>query len=158
MVVVSHDRELLELAEQIGDLRAGEVRWYGGNIMDYEEAVAAEQEAAERMVRVAETDVRRQKRELAEARTKLGRRVRYGQKMYETKREPKAVMKQRKRQGQVSAGKYRNIHLNRLDDARTRLAAAEEAVRHDSEIRIDLPQTSVPAGRRVLTLSGLQTL
>ena len=31
MVVVSHDRELLDLVDQIADLRDGEVRWYGGN-------------------------------------------------------------------------------------------------------------------------------
>ena len=156
LVIVSHDRELLGLADQIGELRAGEVRWYGGNLTDYDEAVAVEQEAAEREVRAAESDVRRQQRELIEARTKLDRRVRYGQKMYETKREPRAVMRMRKRQAQVSAGKLRNAHIERLDDARKRLDTAEEAVRDDAEIRVDLPETSVPAGRTVLILSALE--
>jgi ATPase subunit of ABC transporter with duplicated ATPase domains len=156
MVVVSHDRALLDLVDQIGDLRAGQVRWYGGNFTDYEEAVAVEQEAAERTVRAAESDVRRQKRELTEARVKLDRRVRYGQKMYEIKREPRAVMRMRKRQAQVSAGKLRATHLDRLDEASKQLTAAEEAVRDDAEIRIDLPETSVPAGRTVLTLSALE--
>src|SRR5215469_15578015 len=142
LVIVSHDRELLGLADQIGELRAGEVRWYGGNLSDYEQAVAVEQEAAEREVRAAESDLRRQQRELIEARTKLDRRVRYGQKMYETKREPRAVMRMRKRGAQVSAGKLRNAHIERLDDARKRLDTAEEAVRDDAEIRIDLPETS----------------
>jgi ATPase subunit of ABC transporter with duplicated ATPase domains len=156
VVIVSHDRELLDLVDQIGDLRSGEVRWYGGNFSAYEEALAVEQEAAERMVRVAESDVRRQKRELADARIKLDRRVRYGQKMYDTKREPKVVMKERKRQAQVAAGKHRNMHIERLEEARERLDEAEEAVRDDSEIRVDLPETSVPAGRTVLTLRGVR--
>jgi ATPase subunit of ABC transporter with duplicated ATPase domains len=156
LVVVSHDRELLEMTDQIAELRAGEVRWYGGNLTDYERAVAAEQEAAERTVRAAEADVRRQQRELIETRTKLDRRVRYGQKMYDIKREPRAVMRTRKRQAQVSAGKLRNTHIERLDDARKRLDAAEETVRDDSKIRIDVPETAVPAGRTVLTLSGLE--
>ena len=156
MVVVSHDRGLLELTDQIGDLRAGQVRWYGGNFTDYEEAVAVAQEAAERVVRAAESDVRRQKRELAEARIKLDRRVRYGQKMYDTKREPRAVMRERKRQAQVSAGKLHATHAGRLDEAKNQLTAAEEAMRDDAEIRIDLPETSVPTGRRVLTLSDLE--
>ena len=132
------------------------MRWYGGNLTDYEAAVAVEREAAERVVRAAESDVRRQKRELAETRTKIDRRVRYGQKMYETKREPRAVMRMRKRQAQVSAGKLRNAHIERLDDARKRLDTAEEAVRDDAEIRVDLPETSVPAGRTVLILSALE--
>jgi len=156
LVLASHDRELLELAGQIGELRGGELRWYGGNLTSYEAVVAAEQEAAERTVRAAESDVRRQKRELAETRIKLDRRVRYGQKMYDTKREPRAVMRMRKRQAQVSAAKLRGTQLDRLDDAAKRLAAAEEAVRDDSEIRIDMPETAVPAGRTVLTLSGVR--
>ena len=82
MVMVSHDRALLQLADQIADLRAGEVRWYGGNLAAYEDAVAGEQQAAERRVRVAESDLRRQQRELSEARIKLDRRQRYGRKMW----------------------------------------------------------------------------
>lgn len=39
MVVVSHDRELLDLVDQIADLRSGEVTWYGGNFSAYEEAL-----------------------------------------------------------------------------------------------------------------------
>ena len=156
MVIVSHDRELLGLVDQIAELRAGEVRWYGGNLTDYEAAVAVEQEAAERMVRAAESDVRRQKRELAEAQTKLDRRARYGRKVQESGSLPPIVAGARKRHAQVTAGKDRATHLDRLDEAAQRLAAAEEAVRDDAEIRIDLPETSVPAGRRVLTLSGLE--
>lgn len=41
MVVVSHDRELLDLVDQIADLRSGEVTWYGGNFSAYEEVLAA---------------------------------------------------------------------------------------------------------------------
>ena len=156
MVIVSHDRDLLDLADQIGELRAGEVRWYGGNFTGYEEALAVEQEAAERTARTAESDVRRQKRELAETRVKLDRRARYGQKMADTNRAPKLVANARKRQAQVSAGKLRSTQLERLDEAAKRLAAAEEAVRDDDEIRIDLPATAVPAGRTVLVLSGLE--
>ncbi|MFE1046898.1 ABC-F family ATP-binding cassette domain-containing protein [Streptomyces olivaceus] len=155
LVVVSHDRELLELVDQIADLRAGSVTWYGGNLSAYEEVLAVEQEAAERMVRVAESDLRRQKRELADAQVVLARRRRYGQKMYDTKREPRAVMKLRARTAQQSAGKYRIMHEEKLAEARERLDDAAEAVRDDDEIRVDLPYTAVPPGRTVLTLRDL---
>ncbi|MFH8789313.1 ABC-F family ATP-binding cassette domain-containing protein [Streptomyces roseoverticillatus] len=156
MVVVSHDRELLDRVDQIADLRAGEVSWYGGNFSAYEEALAAEQEAAERLVRVAESDLRKQKRELADAHVKLARRKRYGQKMWDSKREPKIVMGDRKRQAQVSAGKHRIMHEEKLAGAKERLGKAEEAVRDDDEIRVDLPHTAVPPGRSVLTLRDLR--
>ncbi|MET7848795.1 ABC-F family ATP-binding cassette domain-containing protein [Streptomyces avermitilis] len=156
MVVVSHDRELLELVDQIADLRSGEVAWFGGNFSAYEEALATEQEAAERMVRVAESDLKKQKRELIDAQVKLARRKRYGQKMYEQKREPKIVMGARKRAAQESAGKHRILHEERLAEARERLDEAAEAVRDDDEIRVDLPYTAVPPGRSVLTLQDLE--
>ncbi|MEV6840493.1 ABC-F family ATP-binding cassette domain-containing protein [Streptomyces sp. NPDC051133] len=157
LVVVSHDRELLDLVDQIAELRSGEVTWYGGNFSAYEETLAVEQEAAERMVRVAEADVRKQKRELADAQVKLARRKRYGQKMYEQKREPKIVMGARRRAAQESAGKHRIMHEERLAEARERLDEAADAVRDDDEIRVDLPYTAVPPGREVLTLENLVT-
>ncbi|MCZ1010747.1 ABC-F family ATP-binding cassette domain-containing protein [Streptomyces lydicus] len=157
LVVVSHDRELLELVDRIADLRDGEIHWYGGNFSAYEHALAVEQEAAERTVRAAEADVQRQKRELADAQIKLARRVRYGNKMNANKREPKIVMNERKREAQVSAGKHRTLHTERLKEARERLDEAAEAVREDDEIRIDLPHTAVPPGRTVLTLHALRT-
>jgi ATPase subunit of ABC transporter with duplicated ATPase domains len=156
MVVVSHDRELLDLVDQIADLRSGEITWYGGNYSDYEEALAIEQEAAERMVRVAEADFRKQKRELADAQMKLARRKRYGQKMWDQKREPKIVMGARKRAAQESAGKHRIMHEEKLAEARERLDEAVDAVRDDDEIRVDLPYTAVPPGRTVLTLLDLR--
>ncbi|MEU4149015.1 ABC-F family ATP-binding cassette domain-containing protein [Streptomyces sp. NPDC026659] len=158
LVVVSHDRELLDLVDRIADLRSGTVTWYGGNYTAYEEALAVEQEAAERTVRAAEADVRRQKRELSDAQTKLARRKRYGQKMYDSKREPKIVMGARKRAAQESAGKHRILHEERLAEARDRLDEAVDAVRDDDEIRVDLPYTAVPPGRQVLTLEKLETV
>ncbi|MFB7108380.1 ABC-F family ATP-binding cassette domain-containing protein [Streptomyces sp. NPDC056291] len=156
LVVVSHDRELLELVDQIADLNSGRVTWYGGNFSAYEEALALEQEAAERMMRVAEADLRKQQRELADAQVKLARRKRYGQKMWDQKREPKIVMGARKRAAQESAGKHRIMHEERLAEARERLDEAAEAVRDDDEIRVDLPYTAVPPGRTVLTLRDLE--
>ncbi|MFE3603172.1 ABC-F family ATP-binding cassette domain-containing protein [Streptomyces sp. NPDC059142] len=156
LVVVSHDRELLERVDQIADLREGEVRWYGGAYTAYEEALAQEQEAAARMVRVAEADVQRQKRELADANVKLARRKRFGQKMSDQKREPKIIMNGRKQAAQESAGKHRILHTERLAEAKERLDEAVEAVRDDDEVRIDLPHTVVHPGRGVLTLRDLR--
>lgn len=156
MIVVSHDRELLDLVDQIADLHSGEVTWYGGNFSAYEEALATEQEAAERMVRVAESDLKKQKRELVDAQVKLARRKKFGQKMQDQKRVPKIVAGLRKRAAQESAGKHRLLHEERLAGARERLDEAVEAVRDEDEIRVELPYTAVPPGRTVLTLLDLE--
>ncbi|GGU28601.1 ABC-F family ATP-binding cassette domain-containing protein [Streptomyces violascens] len=156
LLVVSHDRELLDRVDRIADLREGQLAWYGGNFTAYEESLRAEQDAAERMVRVAEADVQRQKRELSDAQVKLARRQRYGQKSYDNKVVPRIVANNRKREAQVSAGKHRILQTERLDQARERLDQAVELVRDDEEIRIELPYTKVHPGRSVLTLQELQ--
>jgi ATPase subunit of ABC transporter with duplicated ATPase domains len=152
LVVVSHDRELLELLDSTAELRAGAVRVFGGPLSAYEAQLAAEQDTAQRLVRVAEADVRRERRELIEARTKLARRVRYADTDHANKRRPKIVMNARRQEAQVSAGKLRIGHEQRLDAARDGLAAAEAQMRDDATIRIDLPATAVPAGRTVATV------
>jgi ATPase subunit of ABC transporter with duplicated ATPase domains len=155
MVIVSHDRELLGLVDQIADLSAGRVRMYGGNLAAYEELLAAEQAAAERAVTAAAADIRREHRDLVDAQVKQARRDRHGRKVAASGSIPKIVASQRKRAAQETAGRSRELHAERLQAARDRLADAEQAVRDDAEIRIELPGTAVPAGRTVLTLTGL---
>ncbi len=156
LVVASHDRALLSTMDDIGELRDGRLRWFGGPFEVYEQVIAAEQEAAERAVRNAEADLRKQRRELADAHVKLARRQRYGQKMFEQKREPKIVMGARKRAAQVSAGRLRGMHEEDVAEAHERLDDAEREVRADHEIRLDLPDTAVPPSRVVLTTDGLR--
>ncbi|MFJ1593378.1 ABC-F family ATP-binding cassette domain-containing protein [Kitasatospora albolonga] len=155
LVVVSHDQDLLERVDRIAELRSGSVSWYGGGWSDYQEALATQQEAAGRMLRSAEADVRRQQRELEEARIKVARRQRHDKKLNDRRRAPRIVAGERKRNAQESGDRLRVLHEDRLDEARERREEAAEAIRRDAEIRVDLPHTAVPAGRTVLTLNGL---
>ena len=156
LLVASHDRSLLSSMDDIGELRDGRLRWFGGRYEMYEQVVAAEQEASRRAVRDAESDLRKQKRELADAQVKLARRRRYGQKMFEQKREPKIVMGARKRAAQVSAGRLRGVHEEDVAEARERLDGAEQQLRDDREITLDLPATAVPPSRVVLSTQKLR--
>jgi ATPase subunit of ABC transporter with duplicated ATPase domains len=155
LIVVSHDRELLERMDRTAELRSGSLTWYGGGWSAYEAALAAEREAADRTLRAAEADVRRQKRELEETHVKLARRQRHSRKMDVQRRAPKIIAGARKRSAQESAGKLRGVQEDRLDEARERREEAADAVRDDAEIRVGLPHTAVPAGRTVLRLRGL---
>ncbi|MEU5951123.1 ABC-F family ATP-binding cassette domain-containing protein [Streptomyces sp. NPDC047525] len=155
LVVVSHDLDLLERVDRIAELRAGSVNWYGGGWSAYEEALATEQEAAGRMLRAAEADVRRQKRELEETQVKVARRQRHSKKMDAQRRAPRIVAGEKKRSAQESGDKLRGLHEDRLSEARERREEAADAIRNDAEIRVSLPHTAVPAGRTVLTLREL---
>ncbi|MEU5427826.1 ATP-binding cassette domain-containing protein [Streptomyces olivoreticuli] len=156
LVVVSHDRDLLERVDRIAELRSGSVSWYGGGWSAYQEALATQREAAGRMLRAAEADVQRQKRELEETRIKLARRQRHSKKMDAQRRAPRIVAGERKRSAQESADKLRGLQEDRLDAARERREAVADAIRDDTEIRVSLPHTAVPTGRAVLSLDGLR--
>ncbi|WP_405493353.1 ABC-F family ATP-binding cassette domain-containing protein [Nocardia sp. NBC_00511] len=156
VLTVSHDRELLERVDVVAELRDGEIRSFGGNFSEYERIVAIEQEAARAAVRDARSDVRKQSRELVEARIKLDRRLRTGNKAQEEKRVPKIIAHERKRQAQVSAGKLRNNHIGKVEDARETLTKAEELVREDREIRVELPGTRLYPGQDVIELTELR--
>ncbi|MGW0251772.1 ABC-F family ATP-binding cassette domain-containing protein [Nocardia goodfellowii] len=156
VLTVSHDRELLDRMNTIAELRQGELRLFGGNFTEYERIIEAEQEAARAAIRDARSDVRKQAQELVEARIKLDRRKRYGQKMWDQKREPKIIMAERKRQAQVSAGKLRNSHIEKLEDAKQHLDQAEELLRADKEIRVDLPDTRLYPGQDVIELEEVR--
>ncbi|MGZ4466776.1 MAG: ABC-F family ATP-binding cassette domain-containing protein [Nocardioides sp.] len=153
LLVVSHDRELLERVDRIGDLRDGAVRWYGGGYTAYAEQVAAEQEAAEHAVAAARSDVRRQRTDVVEAERMLASRARYAKK--QAVGMSKAERDFRKNRSEKSVAKLRQTHADRLDDARGRLDEAESRLREDREIRIELPGTVVPRGRLVLGTEGL---
>jgi len=155
LLVVSHDRELLNVMDDIGELRDGVVTWYGGPYDDYEAAVAAEQEAAERAVRSAESDLRAQKRDLVESQTKLAHRRRFGEKAFIEKRQPRITMGNDKRKAEVAAGKLTAVHEGRLEAAGATLDEAEARLRDDREIHVDLPGTAVPPSRVVLVAEGL---
>ena len=155
LIVVSHDRELLHHVDAIVELHDGRARTFGGPWPVYEATLAAERETAERLVRHAEGEVARERRQLIETQTKLARRARFGDKAFREKREPKIKMNAMKRAAQVSAAKYRDVQAGRLDDAHAVLAAAGQRVRDDDEIRIELPGTEVPTGRDVLQVGSL---
>jgi ATPase subunit of ABC transporter with duplicated ATPase domains len=154
-LVVSHDRALLALMDQVADLNDGALRLYGGNLDAYESMLATEQAAALRVVNAAGADVRRERRDLAENQVKQARRDRQGGMLAASGSLPHILAGARKRSAQVSAGKTRDVALERIASARSRLAEAGEALRDDAVIRVALPETAVPAGRTVLAVAGL---
>jgi len=150
LLVVSHDRELLERVDRIGDLRDGTVRWYGGGYSSYAAQVEAEQSAARQAVTTARSDVRRQRADRQEAERVLAQRRQQAKKAEATAGLGKAQINYKKGRAERSAAGLRGVHDARLADARERLTEAEGRLREDREIRVDLPGTEVPRGRVVL--------
>ncbi|GAA0397001.1 ribosomal protection-like ABC-F family protein [Streptomyces luteireticuli] len=156
LLVVSHDRALLDRMERIAELDRGELRLYGGDFTQYEEVVRAEREVAEKNVRNAEQELKREKREMQQARERAERRASNAARNLKSAGLPRIFAGNMKRGAQESAGRAGQMHATRVHDAQARLDEAGRAVRDEQRLVLDLPDTHVPAGRTLILGEHLQ--
>ncbi|QHC23180.1 ribosomal protection-like ABC-F family protein [Streptomyces sp. GS7] len=149
LLLVSHDRALLDRMERIAELDRGELRFHGGNFTEYEEAVRAEREVAEKNVRSAEQELKREKREMQLARERAERRQSNAARNLKNAGLPRIFAGNMKRGAQESAGRAGQMHANRVGEAKARLDEAGRTLRDEQHITLDLPDTNVPAGRNL---------
>ena len=165
LLLVSHDRVLLDRMDRIaelhrrsrpgGDIERGEMLFYGGNFTMYEEAVTEAQRVAESNIRNAEQHLKREKREMQQSRERAAKRSSTAARNLKDAGLPKIIAGARKRSAQESAGRIDGVNAARVADAKTRLDDAERALRDDDVLVLELPDTSVPAGRTVVQADGL---
>ncbi|MEL7975147.1 ABC-F family ATP-binding cassette domain-containing protein [Isoptericola sp. F-RaC21] len=154
LVVVSHDRELLELVDETAELRTGSLTTYGGTYAQYEEHLAAQQEAARAALRDAEQILRREKRERIKAEERIAHSERRGRQDVVERRYVKAQINDRRNSAEKSQAARRGQAAGKEAEARAAVEAAERSVRDDDRIVVDLPDPGVPAGRRLAVLRG----
>jgi ATPase subunit of ABC transporter with duplicated ATPase domains len=147
LLLVSHDRALLDLVDRIAELDHERLGLFGGNFTAFDAAKRAAREVAEKNLRGAEADLKREKREMQEARERAARRAATGARTNTDI--PRIVRGGLKRRAQESAARADDVHSQRLADARTRRDEADLALREDDTLSLSLPDTEVPAGRTV---------
>lgn len=151
LVVVSHDRELLEHVDETVELRSGSATVFGGTFSAYEEHLAVQQAAVEREVRVAEQRHRAEQRQRIEAETKIARRARAGREAARSM--PKILANEQRKQAEQTAGRLRAAHGSAEAQARSAVQEAELRLRDDESLHVTLPDPRVPASRRIATIT-----
>ena len=156
-LIISHDRDLLAHMNAIAELHAdregrAHLRIYEGNYDTYRAARKAEESAAHRRVSEAKNEARRAERERIENQIKLDRNVRRGRDFERSKRKPGLAMGLDKNSSERSAGKLRAAHESMVADARAAVSEAQENLRVQECIYLELAQDALPAGRKVLEL------
>jgi ATPase subunit of ABC transporter with duplicated ATPase domains len=147
LLLVSHDRALLDRMDRIAELDATGLAFFGGNFEAYEAAKQAAREVAEKNYRSAEQELKREKREMQQARERAQKRASNAARTNTDI--PRIIQGGLKRRAQESAGKANDMHTQRVEGARARLAEADRALREDDTLALSLPDTTVPAGRTV---------
>ncbi|MCC8181250.1 MAG: ATP-binding cassette domain-containing protein [Planctomycetes bacterium] len=152
LLVVSHDRELLELMDNIAELRSGEVRFFGGNYSHYLKQRETERQAALRSLHNAEAALRQEKKQRVRGQTKAAGSASQGRKQMAQSRFPKAVINLRRERAEALMGTKRAERESRIAEATDAMRSAKENAREEESIAIDMPETTVPAGRSVLEM------
>ena len=147
LLLVSHDRALLDRMDRIAELERGRLVFFGGNFSAYDAAKQAARGVAEKNLRSAEADLKREKREMQEARERAAKRAATGARTNTDI--PRIIRGGLKRKAQESAGRADDVHSQRVEEARARRDEADLALREDDAISLSLPDTAVPAGRTV---------
>lgn len=155
LLVATHDRGLLSRVDRIAELGPSGVRLYGGAWDDYQAARRAELDAGERAVRSAEQRLDAVRRSARAAAERQAQRSAYGRREAARGGMPKIVAQARKRSAQVSAGRLKGIHEDRIAAAREALSMARLSVPNDPLIAVDLSATRVPARKHLVHAEGV---
>ncbi len=137
LVVVSHDRELLEHVDETVELRSGSATVFGGTFSAYEEHLAVQQAAVAREVRVAEQRHRAEQRQRIEAETKIARRARAGREAARSM--PKILANEQRKQAEQTAGRLRAAHGSAEEHALAAVREAELRLRDDEALHVACP-------------------
>lgn len=155
VVVVSHDRELLEGMERILELSPTGWHLHGGGWSVYAEARAAREARAQAALETAERDLARTKREIRAREEKKARRDRAGRALRASGSQPKVLLDAMKDRAGRTAGREAALS-QKLED---RAAAARETASAHVAARRDLRIDATPGSAHgiVAAMAGATT-
>ncbi|MBF6068588.1 ATP-binding cassette domain-containing protein [Nocardia farcinica] len=149
LVVVSHDRALLERMDHTAELHAERLELFGGPYSAWRQHLDQRQAAAEQAARTAGQVLKAEQRQRIEAETELARRERTARATQQHGGIPRIVAGNRAGRAQNTAAALRGTQEAKVRAAERARAAAAARVRREERIHLELPDPDVPAGRRI---------
>lgn len=148
LVVVSHDRELLDRMEQIAALDTRGIDFYGGNFTFYLEQAEIERAAAEHAVETARKELKEAKKQAQLVRERQEHRQASGKRRARRTGMGKMAAGALKRYAEGSSSSLADRHEKQVSRSLEKLRQSQEALVADPVISIDLSFTAVPSRKR----------
>ena len=157
-LIISHDRDLLERMHVIAELHAdrqgvSHLRLFEGNYSTYRQALEAEQQVAQRRVSEAKNRVRSAHREWVQAQEIISRNM---SRVWKDD-QPDTILALAKDASRQAAAKLRVLRVGKQEQAQEAYQNAQDQVRIQEKIYAELSQQPLPAGRKVLELSWVDS-
>lgn len=144
LLVISHDRRLLDTVVRIEELSPRGLRTYGGNYRFYADSKTDERQQAQRELAQAKAAVQRQARALHEQQERQQRRQARGNRDARDANLPPILLGLRKSRSEESAGRL----VVRQQTAREQLALQLREAAHKQETAVELAMLTPPAAAR----------
>lgn len=154
-IVVSHDRELLEMMDAIVELTSLGVSRYGGNWSAYRGAKAIEMAAAQRDLSDAEKRAAEATRSAQERLERQARRDRGGKRKAMRGDAPKILLGAMKSNAENTSGEGSRLAERQRLEAAAAVAAARERVEVLTPLSVTLAPTGLAPGKEVVRVERL---
>lgn len=154
LLVISHDRALLDAMERIVELTAQGLRSYGGGYAFYAAQKTHEQEAAAQELASAKAERRRGELALREQAERQLRRAASGRRAGKTENQAPILLGRRKERSEGTAGRLAGVRDETSARLDARVRAAASGMDSDAAVVLHAPQP-LSASRRVARLTGV---
>ncbi|MFA6029138.1 MAG: ATP-binding cassette domain-containing protein [Elusimicrobiota bacterium] len=155
LLVISHDRELLEEVDSILELSNQGLSVFGGNWSFYAGERSKERARLAGDLERAGKEKNKARRERADKLQMQEKRMRQGEKAAPKQGLPKILLGMKKRRAQKTLGKIRQEADAAYDEKALSARGAYERQKTDPVIYADFPDTKVPASKLVFEARGL---
>ncbi|WP_440957465.1 ABC-F family ATP-binding cassette domain-containing protein [Oceanicaulis sp. LC35] len=155
LVIVSHDRALLEHVDRIVALESPGWSMFGGGWSDYVAQRGAARARAQAEHDRLDAEARQVKRAAKEAEARLQRRARSGKAQRADGSQPKVLLDAMKNRSEATAGRLASISQKRVSEATSRLEAARSQLYTGAKLNIRAVGADSPQGRTVLAFDAV---
>lgn len=155
LIVVSHDRRLLSLVDQIAELNAKGLKLYGGNFDFYREQRNAERAAAEQTLTSAAQRLKEARSIAQRARERQQHRQSTANRNSLKQGLPKIVVGNLKRAAEKTSARLKGRHQEKIETIRQEVAEARDNLTIENQIKVDLSSSEIPAHKRMIQLIGV---
>ncbi|CAK9888510.1 MULTISPECIES: ABC-F family ATP-binding cassette domain-containing protein [Pseudomonas] len=156
LLVISHDRALLERMERIVELSPLGLSSYGGNYSFYAQRKSEQTEQAERTLERLKLERQRQARELQQQRERLERQQSRASKAARSANQAKILIDRKQERSETTAGKQQRDHQAARQALNAQVRDAAQQVENCSAVVIHAPAPQRPLGSQVVMLKNLQ--
>ncbi|MDN7143027.1 ABC-F family ATP-binding cassette domain-containing protein [Pseudomonas sp. JQ170] len=156
LLVISHDRELLEHMERIVELSTLGLASYGGNYSVYAQCKAEESAQAERTLERLKLERQRQARALQQQRERLERRQSRAGREARDSNQAKILLDRKQERSEATAGKQQRDHQAARQAMAQKIRDAAQRVEAGSAIVLHAPAPTRQAGNPLVTLQAVQ--